>query len=220
MSETAESDTQDVDVKEADKAGGGGKGTKRAIVMLVVALVFVAGGGAGAYWWLHDADADAEVGASSDSKDYDDYDDYDDAVGDDEPDGGDANGGEGDDGEPAGAPARRRIRRSAENAKGVIEFSPFVVNLVGRETSGFVRVMVQLAVADEETPTLVDKQPVLRARLRAAMIELLAQQTADVLTTPEGKTALKDAIVDRARGIMKPHGRVLDVLFTEFLVQY
>ena len=58
-----------------------------------------------------------------------------------------------------------------------------------------------------------------RTRVRSAVLEFLTLQTADGLVTPEGKTALKQSIAERASEALG-HTKVIDVLFAEFVVQF
>jgi len=76
------------------------------------------------------------------------------------------------------------------------------------------------AANDPKKP--LEKRPA-RSRRRLLLVfavELLGEQTAALLTTPEGKAALKHAIVERANAILEPKVKVLDVLFAEFVVQF
>ena len=61
--------------------------------------------------------------------------------------------------------------------------------------------------------------PATAEELRSAILELLTQQSAPALVTPEGKTALKDAIKARTNPLLADQ-KVLDVLFSEFVVQF
>ena len=56
-------------------------------------------------------------------------------------------------------------------------------------------------------------------KVRSAVLELLALQTADTLVTPAGKAALKKAIAGAA-GKAASEVHITDVLFSEFVVQF
>jgi flagellar basal body-associated protein FliL len=56
-------------------------------------------------------------------------------------------------------------------------------------------------------------------RLRSSILEFLSQQLADELVTAEGKEKVKHAIAERA-GKVLGQGQVIDVLFSEFVVQF
>jgi flagellar FliL protein len=103
--------------------------------------------------------------------------------------------------------------------KAVVALEPFLVNLADTEANRFVRVTLHLAVESEHEAELIAKNPVHKARLRSAIIETLAQETSARLVTADGKAALKSALAERctkALGDLK----VLDVLFTDFVVQF
>jgi flagellar FliL protein len=102
---------------------------------------------------------------------------------------------------------------------GAIPLEPFVVNLADPTGSRFLRVTLSLVVADETIAHEVEEDKVVVLRVRSAILELLAQQQASELVTPEGKAALKKSIAD---GVTHAHHEleVADVLFSEFIVQF
>ena len=103
--------------------------------------------------------------------------------------------------------------------RGAVAFDPFVVNLADPNTSRFLRVTVQLLVADAATAARVKAKEVGVIQARSAILELLTLQTSDRLATPEGKAALKKAIVDRIATVMDGL-KVIDVLFSDFVIQF
>jgi len=107
----------------------------------------------------------------------------------------------------------------AETGGGVVTFEPFVVNLADEGGGRFLRASVQLVVADPETAKEITENAVQMVRLRSSLLELLAEQASETLITADGKAALKEAIAERAAGVLAPH-EVLDVLFSDFLVQF
>ncbi len=100
-----------------------------------------------------------------------------------------------------------------------VELEPFVVNLADPGGSRFLRVNLSLVVQDEEQAKLFEEEPVIKMKVRSALLELLAPQTADTLITPEGKTALKKSIAGAA-GKAASEVHITDVLFSEFVVQF
>jgi flagellar FliL protein len=104
-------------------------------------------------------------------------------------------------------------------SRGLIEFEPFLVNLVDPGGARFLKISVQLVVETAEEAAHVQETPVVLMRLRSEILELLAQQAAPMLVTPEGKEALKKAIQERVSPHIE-HEKVLDVLFSEFVVQF
>ena len=106
-----------------------------------------------------------------------------------------------------------------EEEPGVaVPLEPFVVNLADPGGSRFLRVNLSLVV-DEAHALEFEENPTVMARVRSAILELLAQQTADPLITPDGKTALKQAIAEGA-GHAVEGLHISDVLFSEFVVQF
>jgi flagellar FliL protein len=100
----------------------------------------------------------------------------------------------------------------------VVPLEPFVVNLADPGGSRFLRVTLSLVVIPEASAAELS-EPVTKTRVRSAILELLAQQSADALITPEGKAALKQSIVAQAVAVAT-HLRITDVFFSEFIVQF
>ncbi len=102
---------------------------------------------------------------------------------------------------------------------GIIPLEPFLVNLADKDAQRFLRLTLRLVVETEEEAKEISEHEVAKTRLRSAILELLTQQLAEPLTTPEGKSQLKKAIADRS-GAALGGKKVLDVLFTDFVVQF
>ena len=118
------------------------------------------------------------------------------------------------------------MRRSATPAgetapsnPGLIPMDPFVVNLADAGGLRFLRVTLQIEVADDKEAVRIAEDPVPSKRARSAILELLSQQTAATLVTSDGKVALKKAIMQAVAPIF-PSTKVIDVLFLEFVVQF
>jgi flagellar protein FliL len=106
-----------------------------------------------------------------------------------------------------------------ETPTGIVPMEPFVVNLADAGATRFLRANISLVVSDEEHAKELEENAVDTARIRSAILELLAQQHADKLVTPEGKDELKKTIAERvAHAVHEP--KVLDVLFSEFVIQF
>jgi flagellar protein FliL len=105
-----------------------------------------------------------------------------------------------------------------EPERGIVSFQPFVVNLADPDSSRFLRVTLQLIVHDEKQAEHVLKTPVVLAQARSAILELLTLQTSGRLVTTDGKAALKKAIAERVSAAIE-HVKVVDVLFSDFVVQ-
>ena len=100
-----------------------------------------------------------------------------------------------------------------------VALEPFVVNLADAAGTRYLRVSLSLVVADEVHAAEIGESDVTKARIRSAILELLAVQTADRLITPDGKAELKKTIAEAAsHAVEELH--VSDVLFSEFVVQF
>jgi len=117
-----------------------------------------------------------------------------------------------------GKEAEKAAEEGGERA--LLAMEPFVVNLADEGGTHFLRTNIQLIIeAKEEEAKLLEEKKVEIMPMRSAILELLAQQTAAILVTPEGKEALKEAIKKRAAEVFKKH-KVREVLFAEFVVQF
>jgi flagellar FliL protein len=103
--------------------------------------------------------------------------------------------------------------------RGLVDFEPFMVNLADGGGSRFLKVDLQLIVEDQDSADHVTGTPVVTSRVRSEVLELLTQQTATALVTPEGKASLKKSIGERLEPLLEG-GKVVDVLFSEFVVQF
>lgn len=108
---------------------------------------------------------------------------------------------------------------AALEAQAIVEFEPFIVNLADADASRFVKASISLAVTEEALPAEIEENPVIGARLRSSILELLSERSAAEITSADGKDALRTAIRERADAIL-PEGRVAEVLFTDFIVQF
>jgi flagellar protein FliL len=159
---------------------------------IVIGLVAVLflGGGGAAAWWFFLRTPPAEQGA------------------------------EGAEGEGAAADAEAGTPKEQKpKGDGIIAMDQFLVNLADKDASRFVRVKLGLVVESKEEGKKLSEEEVVKARLRSAILELLSQQTSDHLVTPEGKSELKKLIAERSNAALGEK-KVLDVLFTDFVVQF
>ena len=104
--------------------------------------------------------------------------------------------------------------------KALLPLEPFVVNLADESGTRFLRTSIQLIIdaKEEAIKELVEKKVDVMP-LRSAILEILAQQKAATLVTPEGKEELKAAIMKRGAEVFKKH-KIKEVLFAEFVVQF
>jgi flagellar FliL protein len=122
----------------------------------------------------------------------------------------------------AGGGTYAMLRASSESAtptRGLVPFDPFVVNLADPGGMRFIRVTMQVVVRDEAGAKEVMESLLTLKESRSAILEILSQQMAGELVKVEGKQALKKAIVERLSKQIK-QTKVLDVFFSEFVVQF
>ena len=103
--------------------------------------------------------------------------------------------------------------------RGLVPFEPFMVNLADGGGSRFLKVNLQLVLDSPRSADKVMATPVVVSRMRSEILELLTEQTGAALVTTEGKAALKTTIGDRLEPVLEG-GKVIDVLFSEFVVQF
>ncbi|MGE0706218.1 MAG: flagellar basal body-associated protein FliL [Vicinamibacterales bacterium] len=103
-------------------------------------------------------------------------------------------------------------------ASGVLSFEPFIVNLADGPQR-YLKATVQVLVNTEEDVKELQENAVVTSRMRSAILESLSQQTSEHIVTPEGKEKLKHELVEKCGEILE-EGEVVDVLFTEFVVQF
>ena len=179
------------------------------LVPILVALLVLGGGGGGAYWFfVHKAAAAA-------------------AEEDDEETAADGHGSKAREHDDSEKPAGKKRKKTVE-AAGLAELEPFVVNLADQDASRFVKAKISLAVDSPEVASHLAGgkerggaagSVVLPSRVRAAILELLAAKTAEQITSAEGKTELKGEIRDAVNALLH-EGEVVEVLFTDLIVQY
>jgi flagellar protein FliL len=119
------------------------------------------------------------------------------------------------------APAHAREAEPAPEPPptGIVALEPFVVNLADTGATRFLRVTLSLVLPDEAQAKEMEEHAIEKARVRSAILELLAEQHAEKLVTPEGKEELKKTIAERIEHAAHAL-KVVDVLFSEFVIQF
>lgn len=109
-----------------------------------------------------------------------------------------------------------QAKKESKDATGVnFSFEPFVVNLMDSGGTKYLKVSIQIELADAK---LIEKAKARTPQLRDAVITLLSTKTSEELISSEGKIILKDEIKQRANQILG-EGTVLNVYLTEFVMQ-
>lgn len=103
--------------------------------------------------------------------------------------------------------------------RGLLTFEPFMVNLADEGGARFLKANIQLVLEDQAKALHATETPVVMSRVRSDILELLTEQHAEDLVTPEGKQKLKTVIKEKAAHALE-HTEVVDVLFSEFVVQF
>ncbi|UAK26029.1 flagellar basal body-associated FliL family protein [Sphingomonas nostoxanthinifaciens] len=95
---------------------------------------------------------------------------------------------------------------------------PFTSNL--SDTEGFLQ--LGIGVSTYYDAKVIDHLKDSEMPVRSAVLEVLAQQTADKLNTPEGKLALRRQLKGVINGVLRERegfGGIDDVYFTSFIIQ-
>lgn len=107
----------------------------------------------------------------------------------------------------------------------VLALEPLVVNLADAGGRSYLRAAVSLRLRDEDKATKKVEAPkdpkavdVTATALRDTTLTVLSSQSADGLLAPDGREALKKRLGEGYR-LHNPDTHVLEVYFTEFLVQ-
>jgi flagellar FliL protein len=119
----------------------------------------------------------------------------------------------------AGSSASAQVEEVNLEERGVVLFETFLVNLSDPGGNRFLKVTLSLVFDSAGDATHVTENPSLMSHARSAILELLTEQNAQALVTAEGKQKLKDDIKARAGDVLKKQ-KVVDVLFSEFVVQF
>jgi flagellar FliL protein len=125
----------------------------------------------------------------------------------------------------AGQEGEKNAKKAPSGESAAVLMEPFLVNLADKDASRFLRVSLQLVIDNKKLAAELGakeeggEHAVLKAKLRSAILELLTTKTSDHLVTPEGKTELKKEIAERASHVLH-EAEVVDVLFTDFVVQF
>jgi flagellar FliL protein len=169
---------------------------KGKLPLILGLVVLLAGGGGGGYWWF----AKQKAVAAAEAED----------------------GGHGK--------AKSKAKKSDHAADShdeeevpeggaLLPLDVFTVNLADTETQRFLRTNVQLVIdADEAALKHIEEEKLPVARARSVVLDLLSSKTSAEIATAEGKAALKKEIAEKATRAV--HHEVLDVLFSDFVIQY
>ena len=116
------------------------------------------------------------------------------------------------------APATEEKPKAAETEPtGLLTFEAFTVNLADPGGRRYLRIALSLVLPDADAAKHVSEEDIAMARIRSALLDVLATRLASELATPEGRADLKKSIAEAAAHA--GHLEVKDVLLQEFVVQ-
>lgn len=116
------------------------------------------------------------------------------------------------------APAAEVEAAPEPEATTVISLQPFVLNLADEDGDRYLRLNLALLVTCEKgTPKGIEEGPE-HAHLRDRVLVVLGAKRTDELVSFEGKEALRLELARELTALLDEE-RVVDVLFTEFLIQ-
>ena len=182
---------------------------KRIVIILAILLIVLAGAGAGSYWWFFmrtpatgtespeggtDAPEAAATGAEGATA----------TPGQAAPAGGEAAGG-------------GRIERQTPLPRSggqVLPLPPIKVNISGPSGQRYLKLGMEVEVNADVSAQLKASS----ARIRDAIIMLLAGKTLDEISSPDGKVLLKAEVAARLNQILGAQ-RIVRVYFTDFVIQ-
>jgi len=119
-----------------------------------------------------------------------------------------------------GTPAAAEVEEVDPSTRGLVSFTPFLVNLSDGGGSRFLKITVQVVVGTADDAKHAEESAVITAQARSAVLEILTQQVSTTLVTPEGKDALRKALIERLSHVFPKEIKVIDVLFADFVVQF
>jgi flagellar FliL protein len=117
------------------------------------------------------------------------------------------------------ASAKHEEPKTPLGERGLVPFEPFVVNLADPGGQRFLRASIQLVVENPEEAEHIEKTKVLQMGARAAILNVLTEQTTEHLASKEGKDALRKELVEKVHEALE-EVEVVDVLFSDFVIQY
>lgn len=118
-------------------------------------------------------------------------------------------------GHKGGTAAEAEAKTEATGTPSIYSLEPFIVNIYDGQDLRYLRVRVELEVANEETKAETEAR---KAQLRDAILVLLTTKTMLDIRDQQGKNQLRQEIFTVANNIL-PQGKLKKVYFTDFVVQ-
>jgi flagellar FliL protein len=106
-------------------------------------------------------------------------------------------------------------KKPVHHETAMMSLEPFLVNLADKDARRYLKVKIDLEVADEKAVKELEKS---MPRIRDQLIFLLSSKTYQDISSPEGKHQLKKEILARMAAL--PMGKKISgAYFTEFVAQ-
>lgn len=185
---------------------------KRLVILLAILLMTLSGAGLGAYWWLYLRTPSSGTSSTPPKS----------AAPAPAAPGAPANAGAGQPAAPAsgaggGTPGTARIERQSDlprSAGQVLPLPPITVNLSDPAGRRYLKLGMEVEVNADVSGELAAQS----ARIRDAIIMLLAGKSYADISSPDGKVLLKAEVAARLNQILGAQ-RVVRVYFTDFVVE-
>ncbi|SPD74017.1 Flagellar protein FliL [uncultured Desulfobacterium sp.] len=117
--------------------------------------------------------------------------------------------------EPKTEQKKDEVKEEKDEVKPMYALTPFIVNLADQDVTRYMRITMELELAGEETTAEVEKR---LPQIRDAILTIIPSKTAKDISSVEGKTALRDEIIQRLNSFIKK-GKITNIYFTEFVIQ-
>jgi flagellar protein FliL len=108
--------------------------------------------------------------------------------------------------------------KTTPKVMGLLTLEPFTVNLADKETTRYMRLNVKLGLDSAKAVEGIQKDEIVNARVRDAILGLVASLTMDQVLSTEGKANLRKEITSKVNDILS-EGKVIEVYFLELVVQ-
>lgn len=102
--------------------------------------------------------------------------------------------------------------------RSLVAFDSFVVNLADPYAERYLKATIRAVLDDPELARELQRDELLRARVRDRIISVLTSKTSEQVTAPGGKDSLRQQL-QREINQALPDDAVSEVLFVDFIVQ-
>lgn len=211
---------------DKSKKKGGNK------LFLIIGVVVLLLGGGGGYWWF--AKGAAAKGEHAEGAEGE-------AAGGEHADAGSPDEDADAEHDEDESPAKKKKRKKHKQPAAMVDLEPFVVNLADPAGNRYVKARISLGVDEAEAAAELgggggdaaagahgggggEEDPgaaahaLTKTRVRAVILEILASYTAEEITSRDGKTSLKEEIIEEVSALLH-NGEVMEVLLTDLIVQ-